>query len=75
MHTSRNANRIVVERPTDTVIVEIMYDKNTNKYCFVNLTKSHVCECRFNTYEDALVDLENQKREGKVLEWWYFHLD
>lgn len=39
--------------------VEIMYDRYSNKYCFVNLTSKHVCKCRFDSIEDALKDLNN----------------
>ena len=61
--------KIEVQRPTDTVIVSIMYDRNTDQYCFVNLTKRHVCSCRFASKAEALFDLEEQKREGKVLNY------
>ena len=37
--------------------VSIMKDRNTGKFCFVNLTSSHVCKCRFDTFEDAIEDL------------------
>lgn len=65
--------KITIVRPKDTVKVQIMYDRNTEKYCFVNLTKGHVCRCRFNTPDDALIDLMDQKRQGKVLEWYFDH--
>lgn len=38
--------------------VSIMKDRNTGKFCFVNLTSSHVCQCRFETFEDAIADLK-----------------
>ena len=41
--------------------VSIMKDRATGKFCFVNLTTMHVCQCRFDTFEDAIQDLE--KRE------------
>ena len=41
-------------------IVSIMYDRNTNKYCFVNLTSGHVCSCRFNSVDEAIEDLNNR---------------
>lgn len=37
---------------------EIMYDRNTGLWCFVNLTSSHVCKCRFESQEEeAVLDL------------------
>ena len=56
--------KIEVQRPTDTVIVSIMYDRNTDQYCFVNLTKGHVCSCRFASKVEALFDLEEQKEKS-----------
>jgi hypothetical protein len=67
----KRLDSIVVERPEDIVVVNIMYDKSTNKYAFVNLTKKHICECRFDTYDNAIEDLEKHKQEGKVLDWYY----
>lgn len=53
--------KIYVNRPKGDIEVAIMFDRNTEKYCFVNLTKGHVCKCRFNSYEEAIQDLENEK--------------
>lgn len=47
----------VIRKDGSKRIVEIMLDRNTNKYCFVNLTSKHVCKCRFDTYEEAIEDL------------------
>lgn len=41
--------------------VSIMYDRNTDKYCFVNLTSNHVCSCRFDSVDEALKDLDNRQ--------------
>ena len=37
--------------------VEIMFDRNTGKYCFVNLTSGHVCKCRSDSQEETMLDL------------------
>lgn len=42
-------------------IVSIMKDRNTEKFCFVNLTSTHVCKCRFETFEDAIADLKTRE--------------
>lgn len=55
-------DKLLVKRATKPdCIVEIMYDRNTNKYCFVNLSSHHVCSCRFNTVEEAFNDLNNRE--------------
>jgi hypothetical protein len=34
------------------------------------MTKGHVCACRFDSIEDAIADLEEQKRLGKVKKYF-----
>lgn len=53
----------------DTIKVSILYDKNTDSYAFVNLTKGHICSCRFASEVEALADLERHRQQGKVLSW------
>ena len=52
---------IEIIRKKDKVIVSIVRDENTNKYCFFNITKQHVCRCRFDSIEDAIHDLETRE--------------
>ena len=42
-------------------IVMLCQDRATEKWCFVNLTTEHVCAYRFDTIDDAFVDM--RKRE------------
>lgn len=37
--------------------VLILPYKNTNTYSYINLTKGHICPCKFSSIEDALNDL------------------
>lgn len=60
---------ITVICPEDTVKVSILYDKNTDSYAFVNLTKGHICSCRFASEVEALADLERHRQQGKILSW------
>ena len=49
---------IKVTRKDESVrYVEIMFDRNTGKYCFVNLTSGHVYKCRFDSQEETMLDL------------------
>lgn len=64
------SNVYFVRRPeNDDVVVFVMLNRVDNKYHFVNLTKGHICECAFDTVEDALEDMEKLKNEGKILEY------
>lgn len=58
-----------VVRPKGTVYVVVWYDENTGKYSFINLSKNHICKCRFDTIEEAIADLEKYKKLGKVIEY------
>lgn len=37
--------------------VEILFDKNLQRYRYVNLTKHHICKCAFASELDAIKDL------------------
>lgn len=47
-------------------IVTILPHKDTNLYSYVNLTKGHICPCKFNSFEEALEDLKNYEE----IEMW-----
>ena len=42
-------------------IVMLCQDRNTETWCYVNLSTEHVCACRFDTIDDAIADMK--KRE------------
>lgn len=60
----------IVERPHDKVIVTIMLNKSDNTYSFVNLTKEHICPCKFESIDEALKDMDNQIKQGKVIRYY-----
>lgn len=59
-----------IRRSKGNVIVSIMHSRTDNKYHFVNLTSSHICSCCFDTVEDAILDMEQFKNEGKIIEYY-----
>lgn len=65
--------RWLVKRPNDKVIVTIMKNKCDGTYSFINLTKEHVCPCKFNSIDDALKDMNRLKDCGKIIN--YFELE
>lgn len=40
-------------------IVAILPHKGTELYSYVNLTKGHICPCKFESVEAAIEDLNN----------------
>ena len=47
-------------------IVALMPHKNTKLFSFVNITKGHICPCKFETIEAALEDLKTYEN----IEMW-----
>lgn len=66
-------NIYLVQRKNGNVIVSIMRNKSDNTYSFVNLTKNHICPCRFDSIEDALTDMCKKILSGEVI--GYFKLE
>lgn len=52
----------VIKPDGSYVQVVLFRHKNTEQWSFVNLTKQHICTCRFNSKEDALADMEQHGR-------------
>ena len=63
-------NIYLVTRQKDIVLVSIMRNKLDGTYSFVNLTKGHICTCKFNTVEEAVKDMQNKKETGEVISYF-----
>lgn len=63
-------NIYLVTRQKDNVLVSIMRNKLDDTYSFVNLTKGHICTCKFNTVEEAVKDMQNKKENGEVISYF-----
>lgn len=59
----------LVERPRDEVIVTIMKNKIDNTYSFVNLTKEHICSCKFESIDAALSDMDEKIESGEIIRY------
>lgn len=57
----------LVERKDDDVVVTIFRNKSDNTFSFINLTKEHICPCRFKNIEEAIEDMNKQIEEGKII--------
>ena len=66
-------NIYFVKRKSENVIVSIMRNKSDNTYSIVNLTKGHICSCRFNSIEDATKDMDEKILNGEIV--GYFKLE
>ena len=61
--------KFIVYRRDGVFEVLLLKHKLSNTYSFVNITKGHICPCVFNSKEEALDDLENYKRSGKIIKY------
>lgn len=59
----------LVERPNGNVVVTILRNKSDNTYSYVNLTKGHICPCRFVSEEEALHDMDQKIKSGEILHY------
>lgn len=57
----------LVYREKGNVIVAILKNKSDSTYSFVNLTKGHICTCRFQTEEEAIQDLKKKLVNGEII--------
>lgn len=64
--------RWLVNRPKDEVVVAVMKNKVDNTYSFINLTKEHICPCKFQSVDDALKDMDERVENGEIN--YYFEL-
>ena len=62
-------NFYLVIREKDNVVVSIMLNKLDDTYSFVNLTKEHICTCRFTSIEEAIKDMEKKKESGEIVDF------
>lgn len=60
----------LVTRKNDTVIVTILKNKSDSTYSFVNLTKEHICPCKFKSIEDALHDMDLKVKNGEIIRYY-----
>lgn len=58
-----------VIRKQDIVIVAILKNKSDGTYSFVNLTKGHICQCKFKSKEEAIEDLKQYKNKNKIIDY------
>lgn len=64
--------RWLVNRPKDEVVVAVTKNKVDNTYSIINLTKEHICPCKFKSIDDALKDMDERVENGEIN--YYFEL-
>ena len=61
--------KFLVTRPKDTVLVYLMKNKLEDTYTYVNITKGHICPCKFKSIDEAIKDMDKLKSEGKIIRY------
>ena len=59
-----------VKRKSGNVMVSIMRNRSDNTYSFVNLTKGHICSCRFDSVENAVKDMDKKILDGEIIAYF-----
>lgn len=58
---------------TDGIVEVLLFrNKSDSTYSYINLTKGHICLCKFKTIEDAIEDLKNYPKVISYREVDYF---
>ena len=59
--------RFIVKKPNEEESVVVIFkNKSDGTYSFVNLTKEHICSCKFKTIEEAIQDMNDRLRKGLI---------
>ena len=61
--------KFLVTRPKDKVIVYLMKNKLEDSYSYVNITKGHICPCKFSSIESAIKDMDTYIKKGKIIKY------
>ena len=65
--TTKGSLRFIVKKPNgEESVVVIFRNKSDGAYSFVNLTKEHICSCKFKTIEEAIQDMNDRLRKGLI---------
>ena len=64
---TKGSLRFIVKKPNgEESVVVIFKNKADGTYSFVNLTKEHICSCKFETIEEAIQDMNDRLRKGLI---------
>lgn len=67
LNQSKSSLRFIVKKPNgEESVVVIFKNKSDGTYSFVNLTKEHICSCKFKTIEEAIKDMNDHLRKGLI---------
>lgn len=61
--------KYLVTRKQDTVEVLLIPNVNDGTWSYVNMTKGHICPCRFKSIDDAVMDMDRLKSKGEIIRY------
>ena len=66
-NTAKGLLRFIVKKQDgEESVVVVFKNKSDGTYSFVNLTKEHICSCKFKTIEEAIYDMNNRLKKGLI---------
>lgn len=63
--------KIGIHRIDGWIEVLLLPHEDGSGYSYINITKGHICSCKFSTIEEALDDL---KKQPNIIGWEYWVL-
>lgn len=60
--------KFIIERIDDTVEVLLLPHKDGSGYTYVNLTKGHICPCKFSSIDEAIKDMDNNPKVKRYIQ-------
>lgn len=58
--------KIKVYKKSGIYDIRLLRNKIGGEWTFINLTKGHICPCKFKTQREALDDLQKYLGSGKI---------
>ena len=59
--------RYLVVRDFDNAEVLLLPQKDGSGWTYVNITKGHICPCKFKTIEEALIDCTSRNNVKQMI--------
>lgn len=54
--------KFIIERIDDTIEVLLLPHKDGTGFSYVNITKGHICPCKFSSISDAINSMKSDER-------------
>lgn len=64
--------KFIIKKDKENINVLLLKNKLDDSYSYVNLSKGHICSCKFNSIDDAIEDMIERKNKGLLIDFWEY---